>query len=142
MNPKKNDNSNTPALVNYLSLKDVYLPPSLNKDDLIEVLNLPAKLENSLKFGGGIMTVGQLCDFPDKELLKIRNVGGRSVNYLVELRKRISEKFGILTEGNSIQESEEPQPEEINIPENELVTSLLERCGNDKAREVIIRRYG
>jgi len=135
-----NDTSNKFAV--FLSLDNVYLPPSLNRDDIVEVLNLPAKLENCLKFQGGIMTVGQLCDFPEKDLLKIRNMGRKSINYILEIRKAINEKFGILTLGNPSKPTEVEAPIEIRIPENQLITSLLERCGNNKAKEVIIRRYG
>lgn len=135
-----NDTNHSDLLT--LSLDKVYIPQSLHKDDLIEVLNLPAKLENCLKIQGGIKTVGQLCDFPEKDLLKIRNMGRKSVNYVLEIRKKISKTFGILTTSNPSKPTESVAPVEIQIPVNQLITSLLERCGNEKAKEVIIRRYG
>lgn len=134
--------SSIPTPFNYLSLNDTYLPSSMNKNDLLEVLSLPIRLENSLKYAGGITTVGQLCDVTDKDLFRMNGIGGKSVNYLMGIREKIKEKFGTLTVSNSVEESNEVKPEEINIPENQLVTVLLERCGDERAREVIIRRYG
>lgn len=135
-------NSSIPAPFNYLSLNDMYLPPNLNENDRIEVLSLPVRLENSLRFGGDIITIGQLCDVTDKDLLRMRNIGKKSVNYLMGIRKKIRDKFGVLAISNSDEEPNEVKAEEINIPDNQLVTFLLERCGEDRAKEVIVRRYG
>lgn len=53
---------------------------------LIEELDLPTRLENALK-NGNIETVGQLLTTPRKELLKIKNLGGKSLE-MVEERLR------------------------------------------------------
>lgn len=50
---------------------------------LIEELDLPTRLENALK-NGGIETVGQLLGTPRKELLKIKNLGGKSLGIVEE----------------------------------------------------------
>lgn len=59
----------------------VAVTPSVSDDVLkmlIEELDLPTRLENALK-NGGIETVGQLLGTPRKELLKIKNLGGKSL---------------------------------------------------------------
>jgi DNA-directed RNA polymerase subunit alpha len=53
---------------------------------LVEELDLPTRLENALK-NGNIETVGQLLSTPRKELLKIKNLGGKSLE-MVEERLR------------------------------------------------------
>src|SRR3989344_2423421 len=50
---------------------------------LIEELDLPTRLENALK-NGGIETVGQLLGTPRKDLLKIKNLGGKSLGIVEE----------------------------------------------------------
>lgn len=50
---------------------------------LIEELDLPTRLENALK-NGGIETVGQLLGTPRKELLKVKNLGGKSLSVVEE----------------------------------------------------------
>jgi DNA-directed RNA polymerase subunit alpha len=50
---------------------------------LIEELDLPTRLENALK-NGGIETVGQLLGTPRKELLKIKNLGAKSLSVVEE----------------------------------------------------------
>lgn len=55
---------------------------------LVEELDLPTRLENALK-NGAIETVGQLIATPRKELLKIKNLGGKSLDVVEE---RLKEK--------------------------------------------------
>lgn len=50
---------------------------------LVEELDLPTRLENALK-NGGIETVGQLLGTPRKELLKIKNLGAKSLSVVEE----------------------------------------------------------
>ncbi len=64
----------------------VAVTPSVSDDVLkmlIEELDLPTRLENALK-NGGIETVGQLLGTPRKELLKIKNLGGKSLGIVEE----------------------------------------------------------
>lgn len=68
---------------------NVAVAPSVSDEVLkmlIEELDLPTRLENALK-NGGIETVGQLLGTPRKELLKIKNLGGKSLE-IVEERLR------------------------------------------------------
>ena len=60
---------------------------------LIEELALPTRLENALK-NGGIETVGQLLGTPRKDLLKIKNLGGKSLGIVEE---KLREKGVALT---------------------------------------------
>jgi len=50
---------------------------------LMEELDLPTRLENALK-NGGIETVGQLLGTPRKDLLKIKNLGAKSLSIVEE----------------------------------------------------------
>ena len=70
---------------------NVAVTPTVSDDVLkmlIEELDLPTRLENALK-NGGIETVGQLLGTPRKELLKIKNLGGKSLSVVEE---RLREK--------------------------------------------------
>ena len=54
----------------------------------IEELDLPTRIANALK-NGGIETVGDLMKRPRRELMKIKNVGGKSLGLVEdELRKK------------------------------------------------------
>lgn len=140
MNPKTNYQTNF-SQINKLSLDKVFLPQSLYRNDFIEVLNLPIRLENILK-NGDIENIGQLCDISDKELLQVRNIGRKSVAYLMEVRKKIKNNFGELADQRPRTEPARIIPQQINIPNNKLISTLLERCGSEKSKDVIIRRYG
>ncbi len=52
----------------------------------IEELDLPTRITNSLK-KGGIKTVGDLVETPRKKLMKIKNLGGRSIELIEEKLK-------------------------------------------------------
>lgn len=69
-----------------MSEANVAVTPSVSDDVLkmlIEELDLPTRLENALK-NGGIETVGQLLGTPRKDLLKIKNLGGKSLSVVEE----------------------------------------------------------
>lgn len=64
----------------------VAVTPTISDDVLkmlIEELDLPTRLENALK-NGGIETVGQLLGTPRKDLLKVKNLGGKSLGMVEE----------------------------------------------------------
>lgn len=65
---------------------NVAVTPTVSDDILkmmIEELDLPTRLENALK-NGGIETVGQLLGTPRKDLMKIKNLGGKSLGVVEE----------------------------------------------------------
>ncbi|OGG05578.1 DNA-directed RNA polymerase subunit alpha [Candidatus Gottesmanbacteria bacterium RIFCSPHIGHO2_01_FULL_42_12] len=65
---------------------NVAVTPTISDDVLkmlIEELDLPVRLENTLK-KGGIETVGQLLGTPRKDLLKIKNFGAKSFGIVEE----------------------------------------------------------
>lgn len=75
---------------------NVAVTPTISDDVLkmlIEELDLPTRLENALK-NGGIETVGQLLGTPRKDLLKIKNLGGKSLGVVEE---KLREKGVALT---------------------------------------------
>lgn len=49
----------------------------------VDELDLPTRIANSLK-NGGIDTVGDLVNIPKRELLKIKNLGGKSLSMVEE----------------------------------------------------------
>lgn len=52
----------------------------------IDELDLPTRIYNSLR-NGGIETVGQLLEAPRKELISMRNMGGKSISIIEEKLK-------------------------------------------------------
>lgn len=65
---------------------NVAVSPTVSDDVLkmlIEELDLPTRLENALK-NGSIETVGQLLGTPRKDLLKIKNLGAKSLSVVEE----------------------------------------------------------
>src|SRR5476651_1022517 len=52
----------------------------------IDELDLPTRIYNSLR-NGGIETIGQLIDAPRKELISMRNMGGKSIGVIEEKLK-------------------------------------------------------
>ncbi|MCL4397798.1 DNA-directed RNA polymerase subunit alpha [Patescibacteria group bacterium] len=69
-----------------ISETTVAVTPTVSDDVLkmlIEELDLPTRLENALK-NGGIETVGQLLGTPRKDLLKVKNLGGKSLGIVEE----------------------------------------------------------
>jgi DNA-directed RNA polymerase subunit alpha len=49
----------------------------------IDELDLPTRIYNSLR-NGGIETVGELLETPRKELISMRNMGGKSLSVIEE----------------------------------------------------------
>jgi DNA-directed RNA polymerase subunit alpha len=52
----------------------------------VDELDLPTRIYNSLR-NGGIETIGQLLDTPRKDLIGMRNMGGKSINVIEEKLK-------------------------------------------------------
>jgi len=52
----------------------------------VDELDLPTRIYNSLR-NGGIETIGQLLDTPRKDLISMRNMGGKSINVIEEKLK-------------------------------------------------------
>lgn len=62
----------------------VAISPSLSEDVLkltIDELDLPTRIYNSLR-NGGIETLGQLLGTPKKDLMSMRNMGGKSITVI------------------------------------------------------------
>lgn len=55
----------------------------------VDELDLPTRIYNSLR-NGGIETIGQLLDTPRKELIAMRNMGGKSINAIEDKLKEKS----------------------------------------------------
>lgn len=52
----------------------------------IDELDLPTRIYNSLR-NGGVETIGQLVDTPRKDLISMRNMGGKSISIIEEKLK-------------------------------------------------------
>ena len=52
----------------------------------IDELDLPTRIYNSLR-NGGIETIGQLVEAPRKDLISMRNMGGKSISIIEEKLK-------------------------------------------------------
>jgi len=52
----------------------------------IDELDLPTRIYNSLR-NGGIETIGQLLDTSRKDLISMRNMGGKSIGVIEEKLK-------------------------------------------------------
>ena len=64
----------------------VAISPSVSEDILkltIDELDLPTRIYNSLR-NGGIETLGQLLGAPKKDLMTMRNMGGKSILIIEE----------------------------------------------------------
>lgn len=69
-----------------LPSEGVAISPSVSEDILkltIDELDLPTRIYNSLR-NGGIETLGQLLGTPKKELMTMRNMGGKSISVIEE----------------------------------------------------------
>lgn len=76
---------------------NVAVTPAVSEDVLkmlIEELDLPTRLENALK-NGGIETVGQLLGTPRKDLLKVKNLGGKSLGIVEEKLREKGVAFSV-----------------------------------------------
>ncbi len=64
----------------------VAISPAVSEDILkltVDELDLPTRIYNSLR-NGGIETLGQLLGTPRKELMSMRNMGGKSISVIEE----------------------------------------------------------
>lgn len=68
------------ATVTHPGVSDVVLRMTVDE------LDLPTRIYNSLR-NGGIETIGQLLDTPRKELIGMRNMGGKSIGIIEEKLK-------------------------------------------------------
>lgn len=130
------------GFANFISSEDIQLPQTLTRDDSIEVLGLPVKLENALKLNGNIATVGEFCDTSKEKLGKIWTIGPKSIKYMLQVQFLINERFGILKSKTINKVVHEEPLQLLKITENELLASLLNRSGNERTIEIVSKRYG
>ena len=78
----------------YIDLDSVELSQSISKEDDINILGLPIRLENSLR-NVGLYTVGEFYDYDNKALFKVRNIGYKSYNYLLKFKKELETTFNL-----------------------------------------------
>jgi len=119
------------------------VPLFLSRKDSVEALGLPTRLENALIWAN-ITTIGDFYDCTEKSLIHRRNLGPKSIKYLMTVRERIK----LPSKQANVRETEaeiHKSVSEISIPEipNELlIESLMQHCDNPRVVEVIKRRYG
>ncbi|NTU46328.1 hypothetical protein HGA88_01760 [Candidatus Roizmanbacteria bacterium] len=127
---------------NILSPTNVNIPEVLTRNDPIEFLSLPIRLENALRKHGSITTIGEFCDTPEDKLRKIWAVGSKSVKYMLLTQHLIKEKLNNVGKKNPICVNTIKSYQELVIPDDQLILKLLSRCGDDRARKIISTRYG
>lgn len=118
--------------------EDLDIPDYVSKDDPIESLGLPARLENTLKFAGDIQTIGQLFEATPRELMNLRNMGEKSVNFIMYLRSKLNL---VNRRNNGSALNSENVLTVLEIPNEMLIEILLKRC-DSRDREVMQLRYG
>ena len=80
-----------------IASEGVAISPSISEDILkltIDELDLPTRIYNSLR-NGGIETLGQLLGAPKKELMNMRNMGGKSIGVIEEKLREKGISLGI-----------------------------------------------
>lgn len=68
--------------------KETAPKPKIDQSALIEELELSTRITNSLK-NAGVNTVGQLIETPKEELVKLKNMGAKSIS---DIEERLKEK--------------------------------------------------
>jgi len=122
------------------------IPQDLWKGDPIEILNMPTRVENILKIRG-ITTIEDFTNCPLEKIYKFRNVGEKSLKYLADIMKNISNglddsdnhKAKVFVKSTVAKQGRKPEP---SIPPELLVDLLLDRAGNDRPKKIIQARYG
>lgn len=122
------------------------IPQRFYRSDPVEVLGLPLRLENALKLGK-IRKLGELYDYLPKRLYLLRNIGTKSVHLLMQTKKEVvfvpgSKDLPVNGRDSARILSLESTREGVKIPREVLIKNLLDRCGNDRSKDVIERRYG
>lgn len=105
---------------------------SISMQDGIEILNLPVRIENALK-NEEIKTVAELFIYPDDKFGKLWFMGPKSAALLIDIKNSI--KKGVTPGSNEIISAP-------NIPEDKLIEATLDRCTDERSKDVITRRYG
>ncbi len=159
--------------------KNTYIPTfeeipilTLSRQDKIETLGLPMRIENALK-NVGIQNVGEFYDTPETDFIHFRNLGTKSFYYLSQVRKKIilSESYkdqfknfvqneGLIRSKYLVKKNPEKlrlistelmrrelfekkkQIEESKVSSNNLIFSLLDRCKDARMKIIIQRRFG
>lgn len=128
---------------NLLDFQNIYISPTLTRNETIDALNLPYKLENALRKNGRIRYIYQLCDISDHDLFLIKGVGRSSVNYLHQVKIKINEKFSAdHDEKINEEQNKEDITKSTRSSTGNLFRRFIERSGDYRAIEVIKRRYG
>ena len=66
--------------------KETRPPPKIDKNALVEELELSTRITNALR-NAGIDTVGKLLETPKEELVKLKNMGAKSISDIEEQLK-------------------------------------------------------
>lgn len=133
----KNSPSNYKPSLQYDQLPKLNSILQFSRNHSIDVLGLPTKLENTLK-KVDVYRLGELYDYPEKNLFKIKNLGRKSVDYLLSIKGKLI--FGAISDGSPLKLIAETVGP--NIPTDKLINDLIKRCGDSRSMEIIQRRYG
>lgn len=81
---------------------------NLGRNDSIDKLNLPTRLYNAL-MNHGVDTVGKLFDSSREGLYGMRNLGHKSVSYLLEIKKNLETKSEFQQTNNKLSVPAQPE---------------------------------
>lgn len=79
-------------LPNTIRVKNANVPPIFYPDELLDVLGLPTRVENALK-NWNIGSVRQFYEYPEQNIINIRNIGLKTAKYLLEVKKKIRKRL-------------------------------------------------
>lgn len=110
----------------------------------IESLGLPTKAVNAIK-KAGVLTVGQLIRVSEGMLLQHSNIGVRTIKLICDIKQSINQGRKIDGPNLEVTASDyltlKPQ-EKIQLPPEKLIDTLMQKCGDSRSMDIVIRRYG
>lgn len=116
----------------------------VHSEDELDVLDIPIRLKRALQ-RGNISTIGEYIHASEKQLYKVRNIGPKSINYLLAYKKKIrldgiQDTVPEIVPKTDTVTAIKPQPETRTV--SEMITVLLSRFKDSRDADVITRRYG
>lgn len=123
------------------------LPNRVFRDDPIEILGLPARIENVLKMRS-LETIGEFYDCPDKYILKFRSIGQNSLRYLQSVKGDLKPLLRSHDSSTSLDEQKTKITKRskaklpLSISRDKLVDLLIGRAGDERSTDIIKLRYG
>ncbi len=126
------------------NLEVVIEQPKYYENIEIDSIGLSTKATNAIK-KAGILTVGQIMRTSEIFLLKQSNIGIKTIKLIEDFKRSINN--GQKNDGPNQKTTTtnylklKPQ-ENICFPPDKLIDTLIQKCGDGRAMDIIVRRYG